>query len=60
MSTKTKTDKETTADEEAVEQEFLQKQVGEAEQQNVYEFQMSSTETALVSPEDYRKLKLSW
>jgi hypothetical protein len=29
------------------------------EQQNVYEFQMSSTETALLSPEDFHKLKLT-
>jgi hypothetical protein len=55
---KTKTDKETTAAEEAVEQEFLTKQVGEAEQQNVYEYRMSSTETALCDQDDFWKLKL--
>jgi hypothetical protein len=29
------------------------------EQQNIYEFQMSSTETALISPDDFWKIKLA-
>ena len=61
MSTKTKTDKETTAAEEAVEQEFLAKQVGETPSQqseNVYTYQMSSTVEALCVHDDFWKLKL--
>jgi hypothetical protein len=53
-----------TADEEAVEQTYLAKHMKAegtsetAEPQNIYEHVMSSTETALVSPEDFHKLKL--
>lgn len=65
MSTKeTKADATTTAKEEAVEQEFFSKQAGETESKsspegkNVYEHQMSSTETATLSSEDFWKIKL--
>jgi hypothetical protein len=69
-----KKDKETTAAEEAVEQEFLQKQVGgteenlataldelppEPEQRNIYTYQMSSTVEALCAQDDFWKLKLT-
>jgi hypothetical protein len=54
-----KTNAEATAEEEATEQEFFAKQTESAEQQNVYEFQMSSTTEALLSIEDFRRLKLT-
>ena len=56
-----KTDDATTAAEEAVEQEFLAKQVGEEPSQtreNVYEYQMSSTETALTTQSHFWEIKL--
>jgi hypothetical protein len=59
----TKQNAEATAAEEAVEQKFLSKQVGEqtdsVEARNIYGYQMSSTETANISPEDFHKLKLT-
>jgi hypothetical protein len=54
---KMKTDAAATAKEEAAEQAFLSKQAESPEQQNVYEFQMSSTETALISQDDFWRLK---
>jgi hypothetical protein len=56
---KTNGDAEATANEEAAEQTFLAKQAESPEQQNVYEFQMSSTETALLAIDDFWKLKLT-
>jgi hypothetical protein len=60
---KKKTNDDTTADEEAVEQTYLAEKMqveGDSpEQQNIYEHTMSSTETALVTPEDFHKLKLT-
>jgi hypothetical protein len=56
---KTKADAETTADEEAAEQTFLTKQAEAPGEQNVYEYQMTSTETATIANDDFWKIKLT-
>jgi hypothetical protein len=57
----TKKDAQATAKEEAVEQAFLTRQAGKEtpEGKNVYEYQMSSTETALMNQDDFWKIKLT-
>jgi hypothetical protein len=48
-----------TAKEEAEEQAFLSKQAESPESKHADEYQMSSTETAALSEEDFWRLKLA-
>lgn len=54
----TKADAKATAEEEATEQAFLSKQTGKEGKANTYEYQMNSTETALLPQDEFWKIKL--